>query len=86
MVPFPMTRRTRRKQTGKQTADEQLTAEITELRARAQQLGLRLAGEKLEARLPQARCTEPEKARAQQMADEAGISLTEHIRRRACYP
>ncbi len=49
----------------------------------AAKLGLRLAGEKLEARLPQARCTPEELAKAKELAKAAGISLSEHIRRRA---
>lgn len=57
-------------------------AEIAELRARAAQVGIRFAGEILTARLPQARCTPEERERAQEMADAAGISLSEHIRRR----
>ncbi len=49
----------------------------------AAKLGLRIAGEKLEARLPQARCTPEELAKAKELAKAAGISLSEHIRRRA---
>jgi hypothetical protein len=58
-------------------------ADIEEVRAMAARLGLRLAGEKLDARLPQARCTPEELAKAKGLAAAAGISLSEHIRRRA---
>ena len=60
-----------------------LPAEIEEVKARAAMVGLRFAGEKLTAWLPQSRCTPEERDRAQRMADEAGISLSEHTRRRA---
>ncbi len=67
-----MTRRTRK-----------TDATVDEVRAMAAKLGLRIAGEKLEARLPQARCTPEELAKAKELAKAAGISLSEHIRRRA---
>jgi hypothetical protein len=60
-----------------------MAAEINDVRERAARLGLRLTGEKLNARLPQARCTEQEKKKAIDLAKAAGISLSEHIRRRA---
>jgi hypothetical protein len=71
-----MTRRTKGKSGGS-------AANIDEVRAMAAKLGLRLAGEKLDARLPQARCTPAEKKKAEELAAAAGISLSEHIRRRA---
>jgi len=49
----------------------------------AAKLGLRLAGEKLDARFPQVRCTKEDLAKAKELADAAGVSLSEHIRRRA---
>lgn len=58
-------------------------AEIAELRARAAALGIRFAGERLTSFLPQARCTPEERERAQKFADDQGISLSEHVRRRA---
>lgn len=65
-------------------AAEQVAAEIQELRARAAQVGIPFSGdEKLTSSFPQARCTPEERERAQQLADEAGISLSEHIRRAA---
>jgi hypothetical protein len=60
-----------------------IEAEIAEVRARAHAVGIRLAGERLTAFLPQARCTPEQRARAQQLADEKGVSLSDHIVRRA---
>ncbi len=60
-----------------------MAAQINDIREQAAKLGLRLAGERLNARLPQVRCTQQELAKAQQLAAAAGISLSEHIRRRA---
>ena len=54
-----------------------------QLEAAAAAAGLRVARPFLTATLPAARCTPAERERAQQLAAEAGISLTEHIRRRS---
>lgn len=61
---------------------EQIDAEIAEVKARAAQLGIRMAGERLTAWFPQARCTPEEREHAQRLADAEGISLSELIRRR----
>lgn len=60
-----------------------IEAEIAALRVRAARVGIHFHGERLTAWLPQARCTPEERQRAQEMADAAGISLSEHVRRRA---
>jgi hypothetical protein len=57
--------------------------EIAEVHARAHQAGIRIEGDLRTSFLPQARCTPDQRARAQQLADEKGISLSEHIVRRA---
>ena len=56
---------------------------VRKLRAEAAQLGIRLAGETLDATLPAVRCTKAERKRAEDLARASGLSLTEHIRRRA---
>ncbi|HXJ27382.1 MAG TPA: hypothetical protein VNH17_16835 [Streptosporangiaceae bacterium] len=63
-----------------------LAAEIDDVRSRAARLGLRLAGDKLDAILPATRCTKAEREKAEELAAAAGISLSEHIRRRAITP
>jgi len=56
--------------------------QIAEVTARARQLGIRLASERLTAWFPQARCTPEERERALKLAEAEGISLSELIRRR----
>jgi len=59
-----------------------INREIAEVTARAHQLGIRLASERLTSWFPQARCTPEERERALKIAEAAGISLSELIRRR----
>ncbi len=81
---MPHTRNPRKRRRRPSGPAEQVAIEIQGLRARAAQVGIPFSGdEKLEAFFPQARCTTEERERAQQLADEAGISLSEHIRRSA---
>jgi hypothetical protein len=58
-------------------------ARLKKLRHEAAALGLRLAREELDATLPAVRCTKAERKRAEQLARASGITLSEHIRRRA---
>ena len=60
-----------------------IEAEIAALRIRAARVGIHFEGERLTSWLPQARCTPDERERAQRLADAAGITLSEHVRRRA---
>jgi hypothetical protein len=57
-----------------------------ELEAAAASAGLRVARPFLTSTLPRVRCTPEERERAEQLAVAAGISLAEHIRRRAIAP
>ena len=82
----PRTRKTGRRPHPAAIASR-VASQIDELRAQAARLGVRLAGEgNLTATLPATRCTPDERERAEEMATAAGISLTEHIRRRASAP
>jgi hypothetical protein len=60
-----------------------IEAESAALRIRAARVGIHFEGDRLTAWLPQARCTPDERDRAQKLADAAGITLSEHVRRRA---
>ncbi|HEU0081862.1 MAG TPA: hypothetical protein VFQ87_03245 [Bradyrhizobium sp.] len=54
---------------------------IKVLRAEAVRLGVRIAGDPLDAAFPTTRCTQAERKRADERAAAAGLSLAEFIRR-----